>query len=63
MSSANIDKSRATDEQPTRNLAGAMAWLAGGLAFCLAALALYWTQYSIGTTTYRAAFLGFVLTL
>ena len=40
-----------------------MAWLAGGLAFCLAALALYWTQYSIGTTTYRAAFLGFVLTL
>ena len=63
MSSANPDDLPATDEQPTRNLAGAMAWLAGGLAFCLAALALYWTQYSIGTTTYRAAFLGFVLTL
>jgi TRAP-type uncharacterized transport system fused permease subunit len=29
----------------------------------LAATALYWTQYSIGTTTYRALFLGLVLTL
>lgn len=40
-----------------------MAWIAGALAFVLAALALYWTQYSIGTTTYRAAFLGLVLAL
>jgi TRAP transporter 4TM/12TM fusion protein len=53
----------ATDEQATRHLTGAMAWIAGGLAFALAGLALYWTQYSIGTTVYRAAFLGFVLTL
>ena len=40
-----------------------MAWLAGALAFVLAGLALYWTQYSIGTTAYRAAFLGLVLAL
>jgi TRAP transporter 4TM/12TM fusion protein len=33
------------------------------LAFALAGLALYWTQYSIGTTAYRAAFLALVLTL
>jgi TRAP transporter 4TM/12TM fusion protein len=36
---------------------------ASALAFTLAALALYWTQYSIGTTQYRAAFLALVLTL
>ena len=52
-----------TEENPTRNLSGPTAWIAGALAFTLAALALYWTQYSIGTTTYRAAFLGFVLVL
>jgi TRAP transporter 4TM/12TM fusion protein len=40
-----------------------MSWVAGALAFALAALALYWTQYSIGTTPYRAAFLGLVLAL
>ena len=53
----------ATEEQPTRRLSAAMAWLVGALAFALAALALYWTQYSIGTTTYRAMFLGLVLAL
>ncbi|MFM9862843.1 MAG: TRAP transporter permease, partial [Micropepsaceae bacterium] len=53
----------ATDEQPTRRLSLPMAWVAGVLAFALAALALYWTQYSIGTTGYRAAFLGLVLAL
>jgi len=40
-----------------------MAWVAGALAFVLAGLALYWTQYSIGTATYRAMFLGLVLAL
>lgn len=53
----------ATDEQPTRRLSAPMAWLVGGLAFALSALALYWTQYSIGTTAYRAMFLGLVLAL
>ncbi len=52
-----------TDEQPTRRLSQPMAWVAGVLAFVLSALALYWTQYSIGTTEYRAAFLGLVLAL
>lgn len=33
------------------------------MAFALAGLALYWTQYSVGTTTYRAAFLALVLAL
>lgn len=51
------------EEQATRRLAGPTAWIAGALAFVLAALALYWTQYSIGTTAYRAAFLGLVLVL
>ncbi len=52
-----------SDEHATRKLSGAMVWIAGALAFVLAALALYWTQYSIGTVVYRAAFLGLVLTL
>ncbi len=52
-----------TEEQPTRKLSPPMAWVAGALAFVLAVLALYWTQYSIGTTTYRAMFLGLVLAL
>lgn len=33
------------------------------LGFALACLALYWTQYAIGTTSYRAGFLGVVLAL
>jgi len=56
----NLDIS---EEQATRKLSAPMAWLGGALAFVLAALALYWTQYSIGTTPYRAAFLGLVLAL
>ena len=52
-----------TDEQPTRRLSQPMAWVAGVLALVLSTLALYWTQYSIGTTEYRAAFLGLVLAL
>jgi TRAP transporter 4TM/12TM fusion protein len=48
---------------PARRLGPRMAWLVAGLAFVLSALALYWTQYSIGTTAYRATFLGLVLTL
>ena len=63
MSAAPDSDHIVSDEQPTRKLSGAMAWIASALAFVLAALALYWTQYSIGTTVYRAAFLGLVLTL
>jgi len=61
--SANDAGLNITEEQATRRLSGPNAWIAGALAFTLAALALYWTQYSIGTTTYRAAFLGLVLAL
>lgn len=63
MNAASADELLIAEEQPTRRLTGPVAWIAGALAFALAALALYWTQYSIGTTTYRAAFLGLVLTL
>jgi TRAP transporter 4TM/12TM fusion protein len=40
-----------------------MGWLASLLAGLLAAIALYWTQYSIDTISYRATFLAFVLVL
>jgi TRAP-type uncharacterized transport system fused permease subunit len=62
--SASADANSITgEEQATRHLSRPMAWIAGALAFALAALALYWTQYSIATTPYRAAFLGLVLAL
>ena len=51
------------DEQPQRHLTGVPAWVASGLLFLLAALALYWTQYPIGTTEFRALFLMLVLVL
>jgi TRAP transporter 4TM/12TM fusion protein len=54
---------QATEENATRTLSGAMSWLVGVLAFVLGAAALYWTQYPIGTTTYRALFLALVLAL
>jgi TRAP transporter 4TM/12TM fusion protein len=63
VSSTSADAAPINDEQATRSLTRPIAWIAGGLAFLLAALALYWTQYSIGTTTYRALFLGLVLAL
>lgn len=44
-------------------LSGVMVRVTGVLGFLLAVLALYWTQYSINTTTYRALFLAFVLVL
>lgn len=63
MSGALKPNIQVTEEQATRQLTAAPAWIASVLAFVLGALALYWTQYSIGTTTYRAAFLGLVLAL
>lgn len=53
----------AHDDKPSRPLTGISAWIAAGVALCLAGLALYWTQFPIGTTIYRAAFLALVLTL
>jgi len=44
-----------------RRLAGWQAWLAGLLCASLSLYALYWTQFSINTTIYRATFLGLIL--
>ncbi|MBU6156172.1 MAG: TRAP transporter large permease subunit, partial [Alphaproteobacteria bacterium] len=52
-----------SEEQPQRQLSGVPAWVASGLLFALSALALYWTQYPIGTTLFRALFLMLVLAL
>jgi TRAP transporter 4TM/12TM fusion protein len=46
-----------------RSLGRIAAGVVAVLAFVLAGLALYWTQYSLGTTVYRAAFLALTLTL
>lgn len=52
-----------SEEQPQRVLSGVASWIASGLLFLLAGLALYWTQYSIATTTFRALFLMLVVVL
>lgn len=52
-----------SDEQPARGLSPSMSWVANTICLVLACLALYWTQYSIGTTEYRAMFLALVLVL
>jgi TRAP transporter 4TM/12TM fusion protein len=44
-----------------RRLTGWQAWLAASLCAALSLFALYWTQFSINTTIYRATFLGLVL--
>ena len=45
----------------TRRLTGWQAWLAAGLCAALSLYALYWTQFAINTSIYRATFLGLVL--
>jgi TRAP transporter 4TM/12TM fusion protein len=52
-----------SEEQPQRQLTGVAAWVATGLLLALSCLALYWTQYPIGTTEFRALFLMLVLVL
>jgi TRAP transporter 4TM/12TM fusion protein len=42
---------------------GALGWVLAAACFGLAAYALYWTQFSVNTTVYRASFLGAVLAL
>jgi TRAP transporter 4TM/12TM fusion protein len=48
---------------PAARLGGWLGWLTGAICFGLSAYALYWTQFSVNTTTYRATFLGTVLGL
>jgi len=52
-----------SEEQPQRQLTGLAGLVASVLLFALSALALYWTQYPIGTTAFRALFLMLVLAL
>ncbi len=44
-----------------RHLVGWQSWLAGVLCASISMYALYWTQFSINTSIYRATFLGLVL--
>jgi TRAP transporter 4TM/12TM fusion protein len=44
-----------------RALLGWQAWLAGAICASVSLYALYWTQFSINTSIYRASFLGLIL--
>jgi TRAP transporter 4TM/12TM fusion protein len=48
---------------PAARLGGWLGWLTGAVCFGLSAYALYWTQFSVNTITYRSTFLGVVLGL
>ncbi len=50
-------------EAQTRDLKGIWRWIVGIGAGVLSFYALYWTQYNIGTYTYRPTFLALVLAL
>jgi TRAP transporter 4TM/12TM fusion protein len=50
-------------ESPTRRVRGAWRWVVGTLAATLSIYALYWTQYNVPTTVYRASFLLVALVL
>lgn len=45
----------------TRRLSGWQLWLASSLCAALSLYALYWTQFAINTSIYRATFLGLIL--
>jgi TRAP transporter 4TM/12TM fusion protein len=45
----------------TRRLSGWQGWLAAAICAGLSLYALYWTQFAINTSIYRASFLGLVL--
>ena len=48
---------------PAQRASGWLGWLTGIGCFGLAAYALYWTQFSVNTTTYRSSFLALTLGL
>jgi TRAP transporter 4TM/12TM fusion protein len=48
---------------PARRVGGWLGWLTASVSFLVAAMALYWTQFSITTTVYRASFLSLCLAL
>lgn len=45
----------------TRRLTGWQGWVAAAICAALSLYALYWTQFAINTSIYRATFLGLVL--
>lgn len=44
-----------------RNLRGPFLWLTAGVCAAISLYGLYWTQFAINTTVYRATFLGLIL--
>ncbi|MDX2263689.1 MAG: TRAP transporter fused permease subunit [Hyphomicrobiales bacterium] len=48
---------------PAERASGWLGWTAGAGAFALSAYALYWTQFAVNTSIYRATFLSAALTL
>jgi TRAP transporter 4TM/12TM fusion protein len=48
---------------PARRAEGWLGWLTAGACFFISAYALYWTQFAVNTTTYRASFLAICLAL
>ncbi|MGE0668596.1 MAG: TRAP transporter permease [Sphingomonadales bacterium] len=52
-----------SDDGEPEYVQGRLKWLADAGAFALACYALYWTQFAINTTFYRASFLAAALTL
>lgn len=62
LSQEEIDQLAVDSEQAqARKLTGWEAWLAAAICAGLSLYALYWTQFSINTSVYRATFLGLVL--
>jgi TRAP transporter 4TM/12TM fusion protein len=48
---------------PARRVTGLLGWLTGAVSLFVGAYALYWTQFAINTTVYRATFLAVCLAL
>ena len=64
LSAEDIERlSSDSDGGPAQRLGGIAGVATNTVAFFLAAFALYWTQFSVNTTVYRASFLGIVLGL
>jgi TRAP transporter 4TM/12TM fusion protein len=59
-SSINLD-SLDPEAGAARKLGGPILWLAASVCAAISLYGLYWTQFAINTTIYRASFLGLVL--
>ncbi len=64
LSAEELEKLSADSEGgPAQKAAGWLGWVTSIGCFGLAAYALYWTQFSVNTTTYRSSFLALTLGL